>query len=235
MRTPTELREAAGLTQAKLADLLQVEQSTVARWERGERGVGVKYLALLSVHLKADEPMVRAAFDTARRDYLARTGASTPAAEEPPQGLASGLVQVDHTEFVAVPRYDAALSAGPGSILEERPEALGFQLIERQWLRVVTRASPPALAILRVDGDSMEKTLHDGDWVLVDRTQRRINRSGIYALQVGDIAWVKRVELDLAEKKVQIISDNPRYGVQRLHEEELSIIGRVVWIVGRRV
>ena len=36
MRT---LREAAGLTQAALADRLDVAKDTVARWERGERPI----------------------------------------------------------------------------------------------------------------------------------------------------------------------------------------------------
>lgn len=34
-----ELREAAGLTQADLAGLLDVAKDTVARWERGERPI----------------------------------------------------------------------------------------------------------------------------------------------------------------------------------------------------
>ena len=34
-----EMREAAGLTQAALADMLGVKQSTVYRWEHGQRGI----------------------------------------------------------------------------------------------------------------------------------------------------------------------------------------------------
>ena len=34
-----EMREAAGLTQAALADRLGVKQSTVYRWEHGQRGI----------------------------------------------------------------------------------------------------------------------------------------------------------------------------------------------------
>ena len=151
------------------------------------------------------------------------------------QSLDDGMVEVSGVEFVSVPRFDAALSAGPGSILPDHTEPLGYVLFERQWLAAVTRAVPAAIAILMVDGDSMEDTLRDRDWVMVDRTQRRLNRTGIYALRVGDSAWVKRIELDLASKKVKVISDNDRYQVQVLAEEELEVIGRVVWVVGRRV
>ena len=119
--------------------------------------------------------------------------------------------------------------------MEDKPEPLGYQLFEAQWLRAVTRAAPSSLAVLQVDGDSMEETLMDDDWVLVDRTQTRLNRTGIYAIQVSDTAWVKRIELDLETKLVQLISDNQRYPIRRLPEEELQVLGRVLWVVGRKL
>lgn len=137
------------------------------------------------------------------------------------------------TEYAAIQRYDARLSAGHGSIVDPNAEPLGVQLYEAQWLRSVTNAAPSQLAVVRVDGDSMEHTLNDGDWILVDRGQQRLNREGIYALQVGDACWVKRVTLNLRDRLIRVISDNPVYPVQELSEDELSCIGRVVWIVGR--
>ena len=145
------------------------------------------------------------------------------------------MVEIDGLEFVSVARFDAALSAGPGCIMEDKPEPLGYQLFEAQWLRAVTRAAPSSLAVLQVDGDSMEETLMDDDWVLVDRTQTRLNRTGIYAIQVSDTAWVKRIELDLETKLVQLISDNQRYPIRRLPEEDLQVLGRVLWVVGRKL
>jgi phage repressor protein C with HTH and peptisase S24 domain len=41
------------------------------------------------------------------------------------------------------------------------------------WLRQVSRSSFNDLAVLTVDGDSMEPTLRQGDSVLVDMGQRR--------------------------------------------------------------
>lgn len=139
------------------------------------------------------------------------------------------------SEYVAVPRYDASLSAGPGSILDPNTAPLGHSLFEAQWLAAITRAAGDMLAVVRVDGDSMEPTLADGDWILIDRTQRRINRQGVYAIQVGDVAWIKRISLNLKDKLVQVISDNEHYPMQELAEDELAVIGRAVWIVGRKV
>lgn len=146
-----------------------------------------------------------------------------------------GMVEMSGAEVAAVPRYDAAMSAGAGSIIDPEAEPIGHWFIEAQWLRAVTNTAPSRLAVLRVSGDSMEDTLADGDWVLVDRGQTRASQEGIYALQVADSTWVKRLTLNLREKLIRVISDNPRYPVQELPENELSVIGRIVWIVARKV
>jgi len=151
-------------------------------------------------------------------------------------GLTSGVFSIGGTDFTAIPRFDAGLSAGPGSILEPNAEPLGYHLFETSWLRAITRAAPDCLITLRVDNDSMETTLFDGDWVLVDRSQRKISRPGIYGMQVGDIAWVKRLHRDVPNQKIEVISDNPKYGPPKLfREEEINLIGRVIWIVARKL
>lgn len=153
----------------------------------------------------------------------------------PEQDLVGGMVEIGGQDYVAIHRFDAGLSAGPGSVLEEAPQPLGYQLFEAQWIRALTSASPCSLMVLEVDGDSMEPTLNDRDWILIDRSQRQLTRSGIYALRVDNNLWVKRLHLDLSARKVQMISDNLRYDVQLLDENGLEIVGRAIWIVGRRL
>lgn len=149
--------------------------------------------------------------------------------------LSEGLIEIDNTEFAAVPRFDARLSAGPGSIVPDHPEPEGYQLFERQWLRAITATRPSQLALLRVDGESMEDTLSDGDWVLVDRDQTNPAREGIYALHVDDVAWVKRLSVNKPMQTIRILSDNPRWPPQEWPADEVRVLGRVVWIVGRKV
>lgn len=148
--------------------------------------------------------------------------------------LGPGLVEIGKTEFVSIARYDAALSAGPGAILDPHAEPLGYTLVEANWLATITRAKPEHLALLKVDGDSMSPTLEDEDWVLIDRTQKRVTRQGIYGIAVGEDTWIKRLMLDLAEKKVRIISDNARYREQLLAEDELQLIGRYLALIWRK-
>ncbi|MEQ8251551.1 MAG: LexA family transcriptional regulator [Oceanibaculum nanhaiense] len=149
--------------------------------------------------------------------------------------LKPSVISIGDEEYAAVGRFDARLSAGPGSFVIEGEQPEGYQLFEAQWLRAITTTAPDRLAVLRVDGDSMENTLSDRDFVLVDRSQNRFGKEGIYALRVGDNCWVKRLSLNLRDRLIRIISDNPRYPVQELPEEEIDLIGRVVWIVGRKV
>lgn len=148
---------------------------------------------------------------------------------------APGIIDLGTGEYASVGRFDAALSAGHGSLLEAEPDPLGYQLFEAQWLRSITQAAPDYLAVVRVDGDSMEQTLSNGDWVLVDLTQRSFNREGVYALRIGDAGWIKRLSLNLRDRLIRVISDNTLYPIQELAEDELTIIGRVVCIVARRV
>ena len=167
-----------------------------------------------------------------------------PAGRRPPRSdllpaycgaLTPGVLDVHGTEYLSIGRYDAALSAGPGSLIDPQAEPLGYMLFEAQWIHALTRAAPDHLAIVRVDGDSMTDTLYDGDYVMVDRTQRRFGREGIYALQVGENTWVKRLSLNLRDKLIRIISDNGRYPVQELPEDDIEILGRIFWIAGRRL
>lgn len=214
-----------GKSQRELAAALGLDPSGVNRLIKGNR------------QLKASEVATVARFlgDAVDPSEIVPTADRRARPHRRPAAQAPGLFEISGTEVAAIPRYDAQLSAGAGSIIDPSAEPLGYQFVEAQWLRAVTRAMPEALAVVRVDGDSMAGTLADGDWILVDRSQNRINREGVYALAIGDSCWVKRISLNLREKTVRVISDNPAYPMQELTEDELTVIGRVVWIVGRKV
>ena len=142
---------------------------------------------------------------------------------------------VNRQEYTEIGRFDASFSMGPGALVAENPEPLGYWMVETQWLNGITRSAPNSLAIVRADGDSMTPTLHAGDWVLIDKAQTRLSREGIYAIRVGDDVWIKRLSLNLRDKLVRIISDNATIPWQDIGEDDLHVIGRVVAIVARKV
>jgi phage repressor protein C with HTH and peptisase S24 domain len=145
------------------------------------------------------------------------------------------IASIDGVEYVRIGQYDTSLSAGPGSLNEPNPEPIGWYLIERQWLDALTSANPAHLFVARVDDDSMAPTLQPGDWVLGDRTQQDLGREGIYALLVRGKTWVKRLSPDLGGGSIQVISDNGRYPVQVMPEDEVIVLGRILSVVMRRI
>lgn len=228
-----KLRKQKGLSGEDLAKQLSTTRQTIHRLETGKIQLTSLWAERIAKVLDSD-PATVLGFSPDEVDDLSidRAPDVLPAYSG---SLAEEIIEIGGSEYVSVGRYDAALSAGPGSVLDPDAEPLGFHLFEAQWLRSVTRAAPAHLAVLRVDGDSMEDTLRDGDFVLVDRSQNRFGREGIYALAIGENAWVKRLSLNLRERLIRVISDNPAYPQQELDEHELFLIGRVVWIVGRKV
>ncbi len=219
------LQQKPEKTQAGLARALGRDKSSVSRLLTGDRQIKAGEVSKIVAYL-GEKPPPGALADIV--NAISPRVAAAPA-------RSSGIVAIGETEFASIPRYDAALSAGHGSIIDANAGPIGYHLIEAQWLRAVTRSAPSQLAVLRVAGDSMEDTLADGDWVLVDRGHTRPAQEGIYALQIDDTTWVKRLSLNLRDRLIRIISDNPRYPVQELPPDDLTVIGRVILIVARKL
>ncbi|MGY3588032.1 S24 family peptidase [Bradyrhizobium sp. USDA 4350] len=80
-----------------------------------------------------------------------------------------------------------------------------------------------------VAGDSMEPTLHAGDWVGVNVKDKQISQGGVFALrdQHGTIL-VKRLETGNAPGRIDIISDNPRQPAKSELMGDITVIGRVI-------
>lgn len=137
-------------------------------------------------------------------------------------------------DFVFLPLYDVRASAGHGAWndAERVSKLLAFR---RDWLRAATRATTGELALLYIDGDSMEPTLRDSDVVMIDRSQVEVRADSIFVLQDDGALLVKRLQR-LTGGRLRIASDNPRYASQEIEPAQLDpehgtlrVIGRVVW------
>ena len=146
-----------------------------------------------------------------------------------PEDISFAAAPARRGEWVDVPRLALGASAGPGLLpTEELP--IGAFRFSARWLRE-QGLDPAMLSAIRVEGDSMEATLRDGDEILVDRTPRPL-RDGIHVVRTGDALLVKR--LDLASPgRIALVSDNPAYRTIELAPDEVQVIGRVVWKSGR--
>jgi phage repressor protein C with HTH and peptisase S24 domain len=132
-------------------------------------------------------------------------------------------------DWVDVPRLALGASAGPGAVAMEERQVGAFRFAMR-WLRE-QGLDPAMLSAIRVEGDSMETTLRDGDEILVDRTPRPL-RDGIHVVRTGDALLVKRLDLAVPGK-FALVSDNPAYRTLELAPDDVEVIGRVVWKSGR--
>ena len=94
---------------------------------------------------------------------------------------------------------------------------------------------PGQVAGIKVRGDSMESTLADGDWVLVDLANQNIRQEGVFLLTVSGERRIKRVQR-LAGGALYLISDNEHYQPEMITPQqmgEVEILGRCEVRIGR--
>lgn len=132
-----------------------------------------------------------------------------------------------------IPRLAVAASAGFGAFGEGEQLAgqVGF---DEKWLRQLG-ADPARVALIRVEGDSMQPTLNDGDDIMVDETAAAAAlRDGVHVIRMDDMLMVKRLVRGPAGR-LSVLSDNPAYpDWHDVASRDVSVIGRVIW-VGRKL
>ena len=125
-----------------------------------------------------------------------------------------------------VPVLAQKLSAGHGQPLPDETEVKGFMEVPHYL-----RQYGDKLAILCVDGDSMEPTLRRGDLVLCDSCG--YDGEGLYAVQYDGDGFVKRVFK--RGGKYIVKSDNPLYPPMEepVGSDAIAIVGRVHAVIKR--
>lgn len=199
------------MPQKRLGELIGVAQSTVASWEKGTNNPGF-----------ADVERIAAVVG------------------RPPEWIVFGIERPKSAldeDFALVPVYDARVSAGPGAINDAHPEPLHFNAFRLDWLHRVATAAVKHLAVVRVQGDSMWPTLHDGDQVLLDMSVNRYTRDGLYVIRykTDEEYQVKRLTREAKTGALTVKSDNTDYPTQDgVHDDSIQIRGRVIWL-GRNI
>lgn len=136
--------------------------------------------------------------------------------------------------YVEVPRYDVAAAAGGGCLIQDEA-VVDYLAFQRGWVINAMGLDPDHLALIDIDGDSMDGTINDGDLVLIDCRPGRGFTNGIYVIQFMNRLLCKRLHFKLTGE-LDVISDNDAYPVETLKPEEmerLTVVGRVVWTGGR--
>lgn len=95
------------------------------------------------------------------------------------------------------------------------------------------------LRVFKIKGDSMAPSLIDNDLILVDIGQKNPDHAGVFLICCHNVLLPKRIELILQPNnlppQLQISSDNPKYANYKRNEEDVDIVGKVVWFSRRFV
>lgn len=141
-----------------------------------------------------------------------------------------GAREASDVDLIMVPMVEARLSAGHGSLQvsgeSDRSYAFRSDFLHR-------KGNPKSMVLMRVEGDSMQPEIMDGDAVLLDQSKTDIRIGKIFAVGFEDAIYLKRI--DKVPGKVILKSTNPAYppleiDVQGQEEDLFRVIGQVLWI-----
>lgn len=130
--------------------------------------------------------------------------------------------------FARVPRYDAQLAAGAGAWNEGRLKLEDVPFTKTFLKEQLGRDTAAGLVIVSARGDSMEPTISDRAWLVVDEAETRVF-DGVFAFVLAEEARVKRIRR--LTDGLQLISDNESYPPELVRGSDLKklqIIGPVL-------
>lgn len=206
-----------GMSQAELARRVKVSQPTINALIRGNN-VGSKHLHRIAAELETSPA------------FLAGESDNDAPVSVAPSALDALAEKMD---LAIVPELELGYSMGGGAVFDQY-EQKGVVPFQRAWLRSMMRGAIADLFVARGEGDSMQPTLLDGDIVLIDTAQKDIRQQDrIWAVAYGDLGMIKRVRR-LPAGTYQLLSDNATVPPIECADEEMRVVGRVIWI-GRRI
>lgn len=152
-------------------------------------------------------------------------GGKLPSGDPPvaPDPNAPAMVGIQHID----------LAFGLGATFTDNPVAVEVLHFPKIWVDSITSSPPALLTWTRGRGDSMEPTIRDGDLVLIDRSQRKVEeQDAMWAYTVGDMGAIKR--LRVKGDRFQIFSDNPAVPDDEEPIDFVNIVGRVIFVGMRK-
>lgn len=221
-RNIAALRRHLGMTQADFAKEVGSAQANVSKWEKG----GIQPDAIPMGE------MARLA-GTSVKDFTAKPWE--------PQGNVKNMRPVTLEDLAAehgwvlIDEIDLSLGMGATYLdANNAPERIGIIPFAVDWIRDMHRGPISHLKVVRGRGDSMEPTIRDGDFVLVDTSRRRLDEQDVvWAVSYGDLGMIRRLR-QMPSGGVMLMPDNSVVRPTEAFDGEMAIMGRVIWI-GRRM
>lgn len=212
----TRIATVAGLFESRkqAAEAAQVGLSSLHRWIAGEGMPAFNSLALLAAAVGVSLDWIA----SGRGEMYPSEGVQAQAGED--------------NAYAYVPLYDARISQGHGAWSDGARILTMLAFTKYSLSKKGLQASQ--LAAVRVDGDSNEPFLKDGDTVMVDLSRNLIQGEAFYVIRLDDLLYAKRLQRQI-DGGVLVISANTAYpaiNVSADHLDRLQVVGRVVWSGG---
>lgn len=204
--------EALGVNQQTVADLMERSQGLVSQYQIGRLALNYRAVMAFAKALEVDPTEIRSDLPEL-------------------QPLIEGPALIEQSSWLDVLVYDQGVAAGDGMVPDDYAETdrLKFKRSSLQRKGLASRK----LEVFYARGDSMEPRIHDGDALLIDRTDTNPVDGVIYMVSYNGELYVKR--LHQYGNQWFLVSDNgsdPKWRKPRPVDigSTLEIIGRVRWI-----
>ena len=213
-----KLRESKNLSQAKLAKMAGVPQSTIAQIETGRNKSTKRIIELAEALDTTPNYLLNGVKDLSVVPVSSEIGS-----------YSDKNISNDIGAYVKIPYYDISLSAGIGKatwIVRDTPDKLLFR---ESWLQR-RGLNESSLKAMYVRGESMEPLLYDMDTILLDINDLEIVDGSVYAIIFKNRLYIK--ELRNSEDGIDIISYHRDYETMHVTQEtydQFKVLGKMVW------
>jgi len=204
-------RVELGLSLDEIAAACGVTRQAVSGWEIGKHQIKVEHLAPLAQALRLDADLL---WEGPQRYYTRKA------------------------QQQASPPFDDAIreiAAGIGGSNIPYSRRGGASIIDWWALPGVSRlahiGAPDDLRIFAVHSDTMEPTIRRGNYVVVDTTQRRAVDGGIFAIDNGFSAVLKRIHTKPGDR-LELTNDADHRPPDTFPAADVAIIGRCIAQIG---
>ncbi len=141
---------------------------------------------------------------------------------KPTQEALQGKLPAISEGAIKIPFYDIYASAGHG-ITPLDDDNSPYNIDIHPQILIDQGISPINLFSMTVKGDSMERSLFDGDIAILKRVfPPLLLLEGIYLLRIGQELFIKRILFNKFEESLHVDSDNDEYRSFTINGEDLN-------------
>lgn len=137
------------------------------------------------------------------------------------------------TDLVTEPEVPYFKSIRPDTFEGNQPETTDEHIqisLPSTFIYKELETAPSELFLTRAAGDTMQPTINDRDFILVEKKATRPFAGRIYLVRMDDSLLCKRIH-EYPGRKLLLMNDNSRYKHFEIQPDQpaFAIIGRVVW------